>query len=182
MITHFKTLYFAGYDLLMANQEFQSFIQSGDIELIISDGFIHEYILNVVDSLKVPLVLHCSGPGLAYTLKSMGVSSDYASIPTAITDFDEPMNFMQRIANALQSELTEIVIEFFILRPLQERMRIDMPNMRTFTEIKKDVSLLIMNKDPVTSWPRSLPPSIISVGALHARAAKPLPEVQCRMK
>ena len=161
----------------MANQEFQSFIQAGDIDLIISDGFIFEYILNFVDRLKLPLVLHCSGAGLPYTLKSMGASSDYASIPTAITDFDDHMNFMQRMANTIQSELTEIVIESFILRPLEERMRIDMPNMRSFAEIKKEVSVLIMNKDPVTSWPRSLPPAVIPVGALHARPANKLPEV-----
>ena len=110
MIFHMKTMYLDGYELITANQEFQSFIRSGDIDLIISDAFINEYILNVVDSLKLPLVLHGSGPGLPYTLKLTGASNDYASIPTAITDFDDQMTFMQRMINAIQSELTEFAV------------------------------------------------------------------------
>ena len=178
MIFHMKTMYLDGYELITANQEFQSFIRSGDIDLIISDAFINEYILNVVDSLKLPLVLHGSGPGLPYTLKLTGASNDYASIPTAITDFDDQMTFIQRTMNAVQAELISFVIDYFVLNPLEERMRVDMPNMRSLFEIKKDASLLMMNIDPVTSWPRSLPPSVIPLGALHARPATPLPEVQ----
>ena len=30
----------------------------------------------------------------------------------------------------------------------------------------------------IKAWPRSLPPTIIPIGALHTRQGKPLPEVQ----
>lgn len=63
MIQPMKTMYLDGYELLKANQEFQSFIKAGDIDLIISDAFINEYALNFVDLLKSPLVLHGSSPG-----------------------------------------------------------------------------------------------------------------------
>ena len=177
MVVHLKTVYFNGYEFLKTNEEFQSFIKEGDIDLVIADAFLYEYILNIVDRLKLPLVLHCSSQGLPYTLQSMGASNDYASIPTAITDFDDQMSFTQRAINILQAELLTLVGEYFVFGPLEERMRIDMPNMRPLSEIKKDTSLLLMNIDPSTSWPRSLPPSIIPLGALHARPAKPLPEV-----
>ena len=177
MIAHMKTMYLDGYEILKANQELQSFIQTGDIDLILSDAFINEYALNFVDRLKLPLVLHGSSPGLPFASKPMGASSDYASVPTIFTDFDDQMTFMQRMINAIQSELTEFVIKSFVLGPLEKRVRIDMPEGRPLSEIKRDASLLLLNSDPITNWPRQLPPSVIPIGALQTRPAKELPEV-----
>lgn len=110
-------------------------------------------------------------------LKAMGVSMDYASIPTITTEFDDQMSFMHRVTNAVQSEMVTLFTEIFALRSLEERIRRDIPGARSLLELRGEASLLMINSDPITYWPRSLPPSVIPIGALHTRPAKSLPKV-----
>ena len=110
-------------------------------------------------------------------LKPMGVSMDYASIPAITTEFDDGMSFMQRVINAVQSEMVILFGKQFIMWPLEERIRRDIPGARSLTELRGEASLLLLNSDPITYWPRSLPPSVIPIGALHTRKAKKLSEV-----
>jgi len=177
MFGSMKSLILDGHELLMANSEFQTFIQAGDIDLFIVDA-LSDFTLISLDRFKVPIVLHSSCTGLATTLKPMGVSMDYASIPTALTEFDDQMSFGQRLMNTIQSEVLTLFMDSFLLRSVENRIRIDYPDSRSISEIKKDISLLIINSHPVTDWPRSLPPSVVALGALHTRPAKTLPEVR----
>ena len=87
------------------------------------------------------------------------------------------MNFGQRLINAIQSEALNLFMDWFMLRSVESRIKIDYPDSRSLSEIKRDISLLIVNSHPVTDWPRSLPPSVVALGALHTRPAKPLSQV-----
>jgi glucuronosyltransferase len=110
-------------------------------------------------------------------LKPMGVSMDYASLPQITTEFDNQMSFIERVINVVQSEMITLFTQQFVVRALEERIRRDIPGARSLTELRGEASLLLLNSDPITYWPRSLPPSVIGIGALHTRPAKPLPEV-----
>ena len=110
-------------------------------------------------------------------LQPSGVSMDYASIPTALTELDDKMSFMQRMINTLQAELVSLFTDWFVMQPLEKRLRLDMPDARPLLELRGEASLLMINSHPATDWPRQLPPSVIPIGALHTRPAKPLPEV-----
>ena len=110
-------------------------------------------------------------------LQPSGVSMDYASIPTALTEFDDQMSFTQRLINTIQGELVTQFTNWFVMQPLEERLRLDIPDARPLAEIRAEASLLLINSHPATDWPRQLPPSVIPIGALHTRTAKKLPEV-----
>ena len=107
----------------------------------------------------------------------MGASMDYASNPTVLTGFDDQMSFIERVSNAVQAELFSIVQNWWVIGPLEERIRRDIPGAKSLNEIRGRASLLMINSHPSTDWPRSLPPNVIPIGALHTRPAKPLPQV-----
>ena len=177
MLFNMKSMYFSGYEFMMVNNEFQTLIKAKDIDLFIVDSIFNEFVLPIVDSLNVPFILHSSAPGLCLSLYPMGVLMDYAVIPTSLTEFDDEMNFVERFINAAQSEVLKIFIEWFIFRPLEDRIRMDMPVNKPLLELKKGASLLIENSHATTDWPRSLPPTVVRIGALQTRPAVALPEV-----
>ena len=177
MFSSMRSLLLDGYELMMENREFQSFLEARDTDLFLADA-LDNAILPVMDRLKVPIVLHSSCNGIVTMLKPMGATMNYASVPTPFTDFDDKMTFGQRLMNAVQSEAMSLFMDWYLLRPLEEKIKTGYPDARPVSEIKKDISLLLINSHPATDWPRSLPPSVIPIGAIHTRPAKPLPEVQ----
>ena len=137
----------------------------------------------IVDNLKVPFVLHSAAAGYCLSLQPMGVSMDYAAVPTSLTEFDDRMSFTERFTNAVQSEVLKLFIDWYIFRPLEERIRMDMPVNKPLLELKEGASLLIENSHAATDWPRYLPPTVVRIGSLQTRPAKKLPEVpfiQCK--
>jgi len=66
---------------------------------------------------------------------------------------------------------------YAVIRVMNEMTHEDFPDSPTVEELGKDMSLMIINSHPVISYPRSLPPTVVSIGALHTRSANPLPMV-----
>jgi len=83
-------------------------------------------------------------------MEPMGASMDYASTPTPLTEFDDQMTFMQRIINVVQSELMQFFMDWFIMRPLADRIRIDFPQTKSLVELRREASLVIVNSHSAT--------------------------------
>ena len=177
MLNSMKAMVIKGYESLETNEEFQSLIKGSKIDLFIVNSYFSEFSLIYPDRLKVPFILHGSGSGHAVSLLPMGAPMDYASIPTPLTEFDDQMGFFQRLTNALQSELAMVFYNWIVLKPLEERIRRDLPETIALADLMTKASLLVINSHAATDWPRQLPPSVVSIGALHTRRAKILTEV-----
>lgn len=48
------------------------------------------------------------------------------------------------------------------------------PNIKSFEEIERDISLLLVNIDGTSNYPQTLPPNVIPVGGLHIKPGKNL--------
>lgn len=107
----------------------------------------------------------------------MGAPIDYASIPTNLVDYDIQMTFSERLTNFLLNEVFNFVRVQYFYKELDKIVQSHFPGVRSSTEVEGEASLCIINSHPITNWPRSLPPTILPIGALHTRPAKPLPEV-----
>ena len=177
MMGHLKSMFIDGYECLTSNREFRSLIDKKDIDLFIVDALFSDFTFPIIDRLKVPFVLHSSGTGVPFILQPAGMSMNYASTPTVMTDFDDQMTFMQRLINTVSSELAYSVMDIFLIRSLEERIRKDTPDIRPLAELRREASLLLLNSHPATDWPRSFHPNVIPLGAMHTRKAKPLQEV-----
>lgn len=173
LISHKETC----YEDLMDNREFRTILKERNVDLVIVDGWMSECVYPFLDELGVPFIFHISSANLPWTqdvIEALGTNTDYASVPTAYADLDDKMTFWERWKNI---KITE-TFRFFrrkLFASLEEYAKKDFPNLRSLYEIRKNVSLVLVNSHPVTDWPRALPPNVIPIGAPHARPAKPLP-------
>jgi len=167
-----------GYESMMKHPEFQQILKDRKVDLIIHDGLFSEYCRVISHHLRVPSIAHYSTASTTpINLSPMGATADFASVPTILSSFEGQMSFFERMANMLQSEISEMFYKYSVLSSIDEIIQKDFPDSPSVEELGKETSLAIINSHPVTSWPRSLPPTVISIGALHTRPAEPLSKV-----
>ena len=162
---------------ILSNPEFQKIVKTGDVDVFIVDSMFHEFLFPVFDHFGIPFVTHSSSSAVPANLAAMGAPMEYASVPSIISDFTDQMTFFQRLTNALSCELFNLIRKYYILTHLNEVIQSHFPGVKPISEVEGEASICLMNVHPVTNWPRSLPPTMVPIGALHTRPAQPLTEV-----
>lgn len=176
-ITVFRTTMKDGYDILMSNEEFQEVLRSRDVDLVIVDAILNDFVLPIIDHINVPFIFYCPASGVPWVMDMLNVPQEYASVPVGMGDYGSQMTFMQRMENFLSTELFFLVRKAFWLNMLKDVTNKDFPNSRSISEIERDSQLCIINSHPATAWARPLPQNVIPIPALHTRPPKPLPQV-----
>lgn len=179
---HFRSTESTAYHTLMANRDFKQIVSSQSVDLVIVDAILQDFCLPIVDSLGVPFIYYSPSTGASFTFAALGVSQEYASVPTMFAVYDDRMNFFQRMENMLASEIILQVRRIILLRMLDQVISKDFPNARPIEVIERDAVLCLVNIHPATAWVRSLPPNVIPIGATHVRPTKSLPDVNIRFK
>ena len=124
------------------------------------------------------MVGHYSSAGLLCLFNKMGIPSDFASIPSGLSDFTDKMSFLQRVANTVSAMMFTAVMDHFFTGTIDKIHKQHYPNARSVFDMAKDMSLVLVNSHPTTAWQRSLPPNVIPIGSVHTRPAKPLEQVR----
>ena len=176
MLNFLSGIVSTGYDVLMRNEEFRTILRERSVDLIIFDALFNDYVVKFCHHLKIPCVVHSSAAGFP-SLKAMGAPMDYASVPALSTNFNDKMTFFQRMANMAASEIFFLVFRCVLLSNIKVKVERDFPNSPSIEDLQSEISLAIVNSNPATAYQRSLPPTILAIGALHTRPAKPLPKV-----
>jgi len=176
-INEFRKPTTKGYPSFMANKDIQRIIRERDVDLIILDAIINDFTLPIIDHLGVPFIYHCPGSGPSWTLEAMNVDQEFASVPNLNFELVTPMNFQDRLFNLVATKILLLARKIFVLWYVDEMARKDFPDARPAEKIQQDAALCLVNLDRATSTPRSLPPTMIPVGAMHCRPAEPLPKV-----
>lgn len=175
-ITMFQTTMKSGYELLMSNKEFRKILDSRDVDLVIVDAILNDFVLPVVEHLNVPYIFYCSASGVPWVMDAVNVPHQYASVPGGLGDNGSQMTFIERMGNLISIEMFLLVRKIFWLDILDDKIRKDFPNSRSVSEIERDSQLCIINSHPATAWARPLPQNMVPIPALHTRPAKPLPQ------
>jgi glucuronosyltransferase len=177
MLYYIKEISMRACDSLLNNPEFREIVAKRDVDLFIVDGMFHEFLYPIFDLIGVPFVTHSSSSAFPSTLVAMGAPIDYASVPLPTLDADDSMTFTQRLMNIIPNEIMGLLLNHYVKNDLEALVKSHFPDSRSIAELEGDASICIINSHPMTSWPRSLPPTMVPIGALHTRPAKSLPEV-----
>ena len=177
-IVNFRAIMKNGYDILMADKNFQEILKSRAVDLVIVDAVLNDFTLPIIDYLNVPFIMYSPTSNAPWVYAAVNVPASYASVPGGSGDNGSKMTFLERVGNLVTSELFFLIRKYYIHNFLDEIANKDFPNSRPISEIERDSSLCIINSHPATAWHRPLPPNVIEIGALHARPAMPLPKVQ----
>lgn len=180
MMSNMVELVVLSCDELTTNPTFRKIIDERDVDVFIVDALGNEFTYPIIEKIGVPFVIHSSSAAIPSVLNAMGGPVEYASVPTMLTDYDDKMTFCQRIMNILSGEILKPVRNYLILNKLDTILQREFPGVRSIVELEGEASLFLLNTHHVTNWPRSLPPTIVPIGAVHARPAKPLPPVKKR--
>lgn len=162
---------------IFSHPKFLEIVNERSVDLFLVDAYFSDYLYPVFDRISVPFVAHYATSISPRMLRMMGAPIDYASVPTPPTEFDNKMTFGQRVANLVFSEIFYLVQNHYILKSVEHVVEKHFPGAKSMSEVAGDASILIVNSHPVTSWPRSLPPTIVPIGAIHTRPPKALPQV-----
>ena len=177
LLVEFRTLSVAGYSSLMANEEFREIIDTQTVDLVVVDTILNDITLPFIDHMKVPFIFYSPASSTPWTLAALGVDQEFASVPSAAADFNSQMAFFERLANVVMVQVFLFIRKHFLLSLVDNLAKKDFPDVRPAHEIERDAVLCLVNIHLTTDWPRALPPTIIPVGAMHVRPAKPLPKV-----
>lgn len=172
----FRTTMILAYDSFMANQDIKEIKQNKNFDLVIVDGIANDFIFPLVDHIGAPFIIYDPGSGAIWNLASKDVSREYALVPPSLGGYGSHMSFFQRMTNMFVCEFRIAARKYFLLPTLDELVKKDFPNARPIAEIERDAQLCFVNAHPTTTWLRTLPATIIPIGASHTRPAKPLPK------
>ena len=176
-IVNFRAIMKNGYDILMADKNFQEILKSRAVDLVIVDAVLNDFTLPIIDYLNVPFIMYSPSSNAPWVYAAVNMPVSYATVPNGLGDYISKMTFLERVVNLVGNELFLLIRKYYILNFLDEIANKDFPNSRPIFEIERDSSLCIINSHPATAWHRPLPPNVIEIGALHTRPPMPLPKV-----
>ncbi|XP_076049303.1 uncharacterized protein LOC143029976 [Oratosquilla oratoria] len=90
--------------------------------------------------------------------------------------FRNPMTFIERLKNLAAHFMQLRVFSMSLLPKIQAEISEQFPELPSLMDIKKNVSLTLLNSDHTYDTSVPLLPSQVEIGGIHCRPAKPLPK------
>ena len=96
-------------------------------------------------------------------------------VPFFLSSLTDRMSLPQRLLNTILTHGLNFYQNWFVFPRIQPRIDRFFPNAPPLSELKTNISAAFVNTHPALSYPRSLPPTAVELGAIHCRPARPLP-------
>lgn len=100
-------------------------------------------------------------------------------VPHKNLKFTDQMNLLERAFNTVLVYLTDWIHgQIQYVPELVSFIQKMFPGCPPMNQIEKELSLVLTNTNPIFHYPRAMTPEMIEIGAIHCRAAQPLPAVR----
>lgn len=138
-----------------------------------------EAILGFGHYFNAPVIAVSTGPAYKWTIDLVATPNIASYVPNMFIGCTDRMNFWQRMLNSL-SHLYENIAFSIKTMPVQqkylEQIFPHVKNMPTVEELKRNVSLVLVNSHSTVGTARPYAPNMIDVGGLHIKKdLDPLP-------
>ena len=163
----------------LAEEPMQNLMKSKEkYDIIIVENFFSECFLGYAHIFKAPVVQISTFAGTEDQADIVGNPTPYSYIPDPFQEFDQNMDFKQRLMNTL-GYLVQKVAKKFSIRRQNEIMRkfFHDPDMPSLEELQKSTALVLVNHHFSIGSPRPLLPNYVMVGGMHIKPPKKLPTV-----
>ena len=156
-------------------------------DLLANDNFDLVLISMVCPACGYPFAWHFQSPFISISpnvvfagmASVMGDSEHSEYIPLMFSTLTDRMNLLERAYNTLLDYIFIQLPKYVYVYSSYDRViHRYFPNFPSVLEAERNTSLLFTNTHPSINYPRTSPPGIIEVGALHCRPAKSLPNVK----
>lgn len=167
----------------LSSPELQNFIETNTekFDLIVLETFNTECPLGIAYKVQpnVPIIALSSCPMMSWHYARLGMPHITSYMPTLFSSNSERMTFIQR----LQNWFTIHTHNFFYpilthgkTNALLEQYLGD--GIPPVAELIKNTKMMMVNQHYSLAGPKPLPPSVVEVGGIHIKEAKPLDPVR----
>lgn len=174
---HSLMLYFMGEavtNLTLTNVNYQKFINTQPkpkFDVVIVEVFVSEALLALGHLYSAPVIGVSTFGAFKWTTDLVGTPNFASYVPHTFLGYSDRMTFWQRLTNAAAIWFDDLVMP--VLYEPRQRALYDRhfggPGKPTFDEIKRNVSLVLLNTHVSLGFPRPYAPNMIEVGGMHIK-------------
>lgn len=167
-------------NLTLNHPRFQEFLQSdAKFDVVVVEIFLSEALLALGHHFNAPVIGVSTFGASKWTTDLVGTPVISSYVPNPFTGLSDRMTFGERVRNLFFCYFEDVAIPILYTPKQQELLDKYFPgeNVPTIDELKRNVSLVLLNTHVTLGSPRPYAPNMIEVGGMHIeREVKPLPE------
>lgn len=165
----------------ISSQNFQDFIRINQtFDAVVVEICIDEAFIAFGKYYNAPVIGISAFGASTWTTELVGTPNFASYVPFTLNHYTDRMSFWQRMYNSLSFWFDELVMKYYHLPKHQKYMEQLFPeakNWPTLEEIRRNVSLVLLNTHTVLGSPRPYAPNMIEVGGMQIqKLVKPLPQ------
>uniref|UniRef100_T1ILT2 UDP-glucuronosyltransferase n=1 Tax=Strigamia maritima TaxID=126957 RepID=T1ILT2_STRMM len=171
----FKYVVKPGCEAYLKNFEVKELLKQGkQFDVVIVSAIFNECALATAPLLGKNIILHCSSAFLPWFNFHDSQLQLPSVVPVVMTPFVSKMNFLQRLDNGILFLAVRLLMEYNFVAAIQAVITEHLLQNPSVSEGFESIDLVFTNADPVITSPRPAIPTIIDLGGMHCRKAKPL--------
>lgn len=166
---------------VVKNEKFQQ-IYNNKYDLVIMGYFMNNFQFIVPAKLNCPMILSWTGQPMEMVNDFVGVPHEVSYVPSIFTPHKngEIMSFGSRLLNFVSSGLLRLATNIMDISfaAYYKELAADDPALRTYSEMKENVSLIFCNSHFSEGPIRPMVPGMVEIGGIQIKEkATPLPKI-----
>ncbi|PSN47111.1 hypothetical protein C0J52_16000 [Blattella germanica] len=150
-----------------------------EFDLLVIAAFFNDCALKLVHKLQVPVIKICPFGGANWMDEWVGNPTTYSYVPDIYQGLTDRMTFWERLKNTLGHLYVKAGRQFYSIPKQEAIVSKYVKQSQTFPsiyELQKKISLVFVNGDITTNYPRPIVPNFVGIGGIHVKAPKKLPK------
>lgn len=158
-------------NMTVHNKNFQKFLDTKQhFDVVIVEILLGDVFLALGKHFNAPVIALTAFASTtwSYDLVKSPIFPSY--MPNIINPYTDQMTFFERMYNSFTFWFEELALHFYYIPMQQQLMEETFPNTENwpaFSEIRQNVSLVLINSHPTINTPRPYLPNMIDVGGLQ---------------
>lgn len=164
----------------ISHPRFQQLLRSdAKFDVIVIDIVVSEALLGLGHHFNAPVIAMSPQGALKWINDLVGTPDIPSYVPLTFLAFSDRMTFLERAENLFYSYVEDLFVALSYLPRQQQLLEKYFPDkdMPSLNQLRRNVSLALLNTHVTLGFPRPYAPNMIEVGGLNInRNVKPLPE------
>ncbi|XP_031634155.1 UDP-glucuronosyltransferase 2B15-like isoform X2 [Contarinia nasturtii] len=167
-------------NITFSSANFQKFLRTEQhFDVIVIESCLQDALYALSQHFQAPLIVTTASGATKFSTDLVGSPNFPSYIPHIYTHYTDRMTFWQRIYNSLSFWFEDLTFPIYFAPKQQEIMEKSFTNAKNWPsleEIKRNVSLVLLNTHVTYGTPRPYPQNMIEVGGIQIKSdVDPLP-------
>nr|AHX56953.1 UDP-glycosyltransferase 212A2 [Strigamia maritima] len=144
--------------------------------VVIMDCVFTECLLPLWQYIGESVIILNTSPLTAMIVKIINLPTPYSIVPHSLRPYTHHMTFDQRFINTIYWLLSNYIVDLSQEMFYKRVILPNFPDIKPNNQLLTNISLVLVNEDPVFCYPRPYLPTVILIGGIHCKPARPLPQ------